>query len=327
MGGWWPPSAYHSNGRVSTSRTREPRRRNQPTGMCPRFRKLTAQRLLRLDHVQLCRSSSVDQYDPHGTSPYESHHIRSCRCFIQDLFRQLDPSVNLIFSLPLLSIVVLTTGDRKHATFVDGGIAEFLLVQTMTHDDFAASEDKLEPFLQSELDKESDQEDGDVEMADNQAQVDVCDNDEASDSEEGLSVGYPSVEAPHNALVFRRRGSSRYAQPDVPVAMTETELSDISSRPSLASLEIPERAHILMSSPSLTYVDVPVVCIAEAEAMPFVMSKLLHQRQIWGVTDPVVGFIITSDGLTVQLAMGWIDESGTEVRSCILPTQSYILRV
>lgn len=197
------------------------------------------------------------------------------------------------------------SGVRKHAKFVDGETAELLLVQTMTHEDFAASEAKLHSFLQSESDEEPDEESNPEDDAvDDQAYI--------SERGEGDQIhGYlnASDEALQNAPVIRRRGSSWYDESDY--SPTITIRSRLSPQPSLASLDVPEYTHILR--PSSAYMDVPVICMAEAATMPSVISKLLHQRQLFGINEPVIGFIVSSDGLIVQLAIGWTDENGIEV--------------
>lgn len=168
---------------------------------------------------------------------------------------------------------------------------EFSLVQTLTNEDLAASEAKIwaslhpeqgHTFLDSDIKTEQAIDNGDA---------------SASSYHENLSHEAKQQE------ILRHRGSSWFDEPDIP---EETEHSELSSQPSFASLEVPENARIL--EPLLRdYVDVPVVCVAEAKVMPSVMSKLLYQRNIWGLSEPVLGFIISDDGLVVRLAIGWTE--------------------
>lgn len=188
--------------------------------------------------------------------------------------------------------------DSKYARFVHGGTLEFSLVQTLTNEDLATSEAKIQAFFEPEQ--------GHTFIGSDSANEDSVEKQYASGpTESNESPGHEEMQEE----IIRRRGSSWFDESDIPAW---TERSQLSEQPSLASLEVPEEARIL--EPLLyDYVDVPVLCVADAEAMPAVMSKLLYQRHVWGLGDPVLGFIISNDGLIVRLAIGWIEGNETEV--------------
>lgn len=238
--------------------------------------------------------------------------------------------------------------SRKYWKFVDGETAEFLLVLTVTNDDLAVSEQKLLPFVRSESDREHgavdiaasgdaivldgddenpmDMGDEDEEDGFPDADVDAMDEDDEDaidmDEDEGVADDIDTSEddtsealdsrkdVSHEADQYPiRRGSSWYDQGFFSESDGRTVRSCLSTQPSQASLEVPEHAHILESSRPRAWVDIPVVCVAEATEMPSVMSKVLYQRQIWGIKEPVVGIITSNRGLTVRIAIGWLAEN------------------
>lgn len=107
--------------------------------------------------------------------------------------------------------------------------------------------------------------------------------------------------------------SSSYDQDSFCDSDEDTVRSRRSVQPSLASLEVDESALILESASSQSCLDVPVVCMAGPAVMPSVMSKILHQRGMMNLRDPVIGIIISDDGLHAQYAIGWVEDDGIEV--------------
>lgn len=220
-------------------------------------------------------------------------------------------------------------------------MAEFLLVLTTTNDDLAVSEEKLLPFARSETDGEhgavaidasgdaiviggdgiggvvdKDAVDTGDEYDDAMKEYDdECVVDDLTTSEDDTSEMLDSsVDVIHKADQSPTvRGSSWYDQGFFSESDGRTVRSCLSWQPSQASLEVPEHAHILESSRPRDWVDIPVVCVAEATEMPSVVSKVLYQRQIWGIKEPVVGIITSNLGLTVRIAIGWLEANETEV--------------
>lgn len=180
-----------------------------------------------------------------------------------------------------------------------GGTVEFSLVHTLTNEDLVAFEDEFRAFVDLDMRIHiGDQRRIDDHMAETQHK--------AIDNHDHDKLSYQAK----RDYVVRCRGTSWLEESDSP---DETTRSQLSSEHSLASLEIPEHAHIFKSSIPRDYVDVPVFCVADTEAMPSIMSKLLHQRQIWGVHEPVLGIITSDNGLVVRLSIGWMEGHGTEV--------------
>lgn len=230
-------------------------------------------------------------------------------------------------------------------------MVEFLLVLTVTNDDLAVSEEKLLQFHRPEPDLEhravdigssghsivvydaddggvidedavdtGDENDGDVPDNDLDAKDEY--NEDALDEEEDVSDDLDTseddtaselVESSEENQYPVVRGSSWYGQGLFSESDGRTVRSCLSTQPSQASLEVPEHAHILESSRPRAWVDIPVVCVADAEDMPSVMSKVLYQRQIWGVKEPLIGLITSNRGLTVRIAIGWLEANETEV--------------
>ncbi|KAK0445763.1 hypothetical protein EV421DRAFT_1734417 [Armillaria borealis] len=60
---------------------------------------------------------------------------------------------------------------------------------------------------------------------------------------------------------------------------------------STSSLDVPFHAHVLPDRENI----VPLV------------ASVAYQRRVWGIEDPVVGVILTKDGFSAQVVLGWTD--------------------
>ncbi|KAG6379004.1 hypothetical protein JVT61DRAFT_13295 [Boletus reticuloceps] len=70
-------------------------------------------------------------------------------------------------------------------------------------------------------------------------------------------------------------------------------------------------AHFIAYPPSATIPSlchIPVLCMADEEQLPVLMSSLLYQRAVWHVTDPLVGLEFSKYDTTIRLFAGWLEE-------------------
>lgn len=52
---------------------------------------------------------------------------------------------------------------------------------------------------------------------------------------------------------------------------------------------------------------IPVLCMADEEQLPILMSSLLYQRRVWHISDPLVGLEFSKYDPTIRLFVGWLE--------------------
>ena len=52
---------------------------------------------------------------------------------------------------------------------------------------------------------------------------------------------------------------------------------------------------------------IPVLCMADEEQLPVLMSSLLYQRRVWHIADPLIGVEFSKYDTTIKLFVGWLD--------------------
>lgn len=53
---------------------------------------------------------------------------------------------------------------------------------------------------------------------------------------------------------------------------------------------------------------IPVLCMADEERLPVLMSSLLYQRHVWHITDPLLGVEFSKYDTTIRLYVGWLED-------------------
>ncbi|KAH0838790.1 hypothetical protein J3R83DRAFT_7166 [Lanmaoa asiatica] len=74
-------------------------------------------------------------------------------------------------------------------------------------------------------------------------------------------------------------------------------------------------AYFLACSPSAappSTCHIPVLCMANGEQLPVLMSSLLYQRRVWHIADPLIGVEFSKYDTTIRLFVGWL---GSDVSS------------
>ncbi|CAL1712250.1 unnamed protein product [Somion occarium] len=72
-------------------------------------------------------------------------------------------------------------------------------------------------------------------------------------------------------------------------------------------LNAPFDAHVLPGRGNRFCAALPVISVADSANIEPLLSSVLYQRFVWGIDEPVVGFVISEYGTVVQLYLGWLD--------------------
>ncbi|KAK0199318.1 hypothetical protein DFS33DRAFT_1268615 [Desarmillaria ectypa] len=77
---------------------------------------------------------------------------------------------------------------------------------------------------------------------------------------------------------------------------------------SAQSSYVPLDAHILAHRRHSNSVVLPYLCVTDQEDIFSLMSSVLYQRSTWGISEPVVGVILSKTGFVGRVVLGWLDE-------------------
>ncbi|PBL04077.1 hypothetical protein ARMGADRAFT_1158018 [Armillaria gallica] len=87
------------------------------------------------------------------------------------------------------------------------------------------------------------------------------------------------------------------------------ESMETSTQPTSApSSNVPVEAHVLSHWRQPYCVALPFLCIADEESIIPLVKSTVYQRYTWGISEPVVGMIMSETGCTGRVVMGWTDE-------------------
>ncbi len=107
------------------------------------------------------------------------------------------------------------------------------------------------------------------------------------------------------------------------------ESMETSTQPTSApSSNVPVEAHVLSHWRQPYCVALPFLCIADEESIIPLVKSTVYQRYTWGISEPVVGMIMSETGSTGRVVMGWTDEpsdSDHALVSCYFFATGYIL--
>ncbi len=91
---------------------------------------------------------------------------------------------------------------------------------------------------------------------------------------------------------------------------------EVSTDPTSAqSSYVPLDAHILASWRHPNSVVLPFLCVTDEEDIFSLMGGVLYQRSTWGISEPVIGIILSKTGFVGRVVLGWLDKEcpGPEV--------------
>ncbi|KAH9929314.1 hypothetical protein B0H21DRAFT_700154 [Amylocystis lapponica] len=71
-------------------------------------------------------------------------------------------------------------------------------------------------------------------------------------------------------------------------------------------------AHFLGYSPSIAIPEVcclPILCMAEEDDLPLLMSSMLYQRRVWRISEPLIGVAFSRYDSYLRFSLGWLENS------------------
>ncbi|KAK0476875.1 hypothetical protein IW261DRAFT_1566937 [Armillaria novae-zelandiae] len=92
---------------------------------------------------------------------------------------------------------------------------------------------------------------------------------------------------------------------------SETSYEDTEDSTDLTSVQssyVPLDAHILASWRHPNSVVLPFVCVTDEEDIFSLMGGVLYQRSTWGISEPVIGIILSKTGFVGRVVLGWLDK-------------------
>ncbi|KAG7439598.1 uncharacterized protein BT62DRAFT_938820 [Guyanagaster necrorhizus] len=90
---------------------------------------------------------------------------------------------------------------------------------------------------------------------------------------------------------------------------TSYERTEASTDPTSAqSSYIPLDAHVLASWRHPNSVVLPYLCVTDEDEIFSLMSGVVYQRSTWGISEPVIGIILSKTGFVGRVVLGWLDK-------------------
>ncbi|KAJ6451090.1 hypothetical protein C8R47DRAFT_1329775 [Mycena vitilis] len=83
--------------------------------------------------------------------------------------------------------------------------------------------------------------------------------------------------------------------------------STLASSNSPPSVDLPLEAHILPGCGRHHFVALPLLCCAGNDSITDLMCSVACQRHVWGINEPVVGFLFSPSGVSATLVLSWVD--------------------
>ncbi|KAJ6467568.1 hypothetical protein C8R47DRAFT_990401 [Mycena vitilis] len=85
------------------------------------------------------------------------------------------------------------------------------------------------------------------------------------------------------------------------------QYSRLESSNSPPSIDLPLEAHVLPGCGRHHSVALPLLCSAGSDTITDLMCSVACQRHVWGIREPVVGFLFSSSGVSATLVLSWVD--------------------
>ncbi|KAJ7476152.1 hypothetical protein FB451DRAFT_1013038, partial [Mycena latifolia] len=73
------------------------------------------------------------------------------------------------------------------------------------------------------------------------------------------------------------------------------------------SIDVPLDAHLLPGRRRRVSAELPFLCFADDDNIVDLMSSVACQRHVWGISRPVVGFVLSKSSAFAKLALSWVD--------------------
>ncbi|KAJ7608722.1 hypothetical protein FB45DRAFT_1067218 [Roridomyces roridus] len=90
---------------------------------------------------------------------------------------------------------------------------------------------------------------------------------------------------------------------------SEDDTSSSDSQPSKSSIDVSLEGHVLPGKGKHTNAVVPLLCLADGQNILDLMISLACQRFVWGISEPAIGFALSSSAPVMELVVSWLDPS------------------
>ncbi|KAJ7147896.1 hypothetical protein C8R43DRAFT_1237086 [Mycena crocata] len=87
----------------------------------------------------------------------------------------------------------------------------------------------------------------------------------------------------------------------------ENDSERSNSEISLDHEPLPLDAHILPARGRHTCALLPFFCVGDSNNIVHLMTSAACQRYVWGITEPVIGFVLSEAGVVAKLILSWVD--------------------
>ncbi|KAJ7867281.1 hypothetical protein B0H13DRAFT_2065596, partial [Mycena leptocephala] len=88
---------------------------------------------------------------------------------------------------------------------------------------------------------------------------------------------------------------------------SNSDLSSSLAASNVASVDISLQAHVLPGRGRHLSVVLPFLCITDIDNVVNLMSSAASQQHVWGIREPVLGFVISPNGVVAKLVLSWVD--------------------
>ncbi|KAK0505264.1 hypothetical protein EDD18DRAFT_1399329 [Armillaria luteobubalina] len=125
----------------------------------------------------------------------------------------------------------------------------------------------------------------------------------------------------HRSMMTAERSHEESQEQYDDESSSETSYDDTEVSTDLTSAQssyIPLDAHILASWRHPNSVVLPFLCVTDEEDTFSLMGGVLYQRSTWGISESVIGIILSKTGFVGRVVLGWLDQECPDPE--VLPT-------
>ncbi|KAK0505253.1 hypothetical protein EDD18DRAFT_329829 [Armillaria luteobubalina] len=115
----------------------------------------------------------------------------------------------------------------------------------------------------------------------------------------------------HRSMMTAERSHEESQEQYDDESSSETSYDDTEVSTDLTSAQssyVPLDAHILASWRHPNSVVLPFLCVTDEEDIFSLMGSVLYQRSTWGISEPVIGIILSKTGFVGRVVLGWLDK-------------------
>ncbi|KAK7054040.1 hypothetical protein R3P38DRAFT_1477118 [Favolaschia claudopus] len=75
------------------------------------------------------------------------------------------------------------------------------------------------------------------------------------------------------------------------------------------SIDVSLNGHIFQGRGKHSFALLPFLCVANGENIIGIVASVACQRFVWGISEPIVGFLLSPSGSAMELVLSWVDQS------------------